>query len=202
MYSSIFCNNIFTYIYNDLASKVPTTRTINNKALSANITLSAADVGASASTHTHSNYVPTTRTINSKALSSNISLTASDVGAATSNHEHKIQYELIVKDDNRTTSQTSHSFELNTYQDKSLDDYNIFWIYIATYVDGIWWYQTLGLQLLYDFNQGYAFNGYTTLSSNNYWFSVKKQNSKKVLIDTNYYGRFAFYITSFIIIDI
>lgn len=51
---------------------VPTSRTINNKALSSNISLSASDVGA----------VPTSRTINSKALSSNISLSASDVGAA------------------------------------------------------------------------------------------------------------------------
>ena len=50
---------------------VPTTRTVNSKALSSNITLTAADVNA----------VPTTRTVNSKALSSNITLSASDVGA-------------------------------------------------------------------------------------------------------------------------
>ena len=50
---------------------VPTTRTVNSKALSSNITLTAADVSA----------VPTTRTVNSKALSSNITLTAADVGA-------------------------------------------------------------------------------------------------------------------------
>ena len=50
---------------------VPTTRTVNSKALSSNISLTASDVGA----------VPTTRTVNSKALSSNISLTASDVSA-------------------------------------------------------------------------------------------------------------------------
>ena len=50
---------------------VPTSRTINNKALSSNITLTASDVSA----------VPTTRTVNNKALSSNITLTAADVGA-------------------------------------------------------------------------------------------------------------------------
>lgn len=50
---------------------VPTTRTVNKKALSANITLGASDVGA----------VPTSRTVNGKALSSNITLSASDVGA-------------------------------------------------------------------------------------------------------------------------
>lgn len=52
-------------------SAVPTTRKVNNKALSSDITLSASDVSA----------VPTTRTVNSKALSSNIALTASDVSA-------------------------------------------------------------------------------------------------------------------------
>lgn len=57
-----------TYIAN---STVPPTRKVNNKALSADISLAASDVGA----------VPTTRTVNSKALSSNISLTAADVGA-------------------------------------------------------------------------------------------------------------------------
>ena len=49
---------------------VPTTRTVNSKALSSDITLTASDVSA----------VPTTRTINSKALSSDITLTASDIG--------------------------------------------------------------------------------------------------------------------------
>lgn len=50
---------------------VPTSRTINNKALSADISLNASDVDA----------VPTTRTVNNKALSEDISLSASDVGA-------------------------------------------------------------------------------------------------------------------------
>ena len=55
-------------------SAVPTSRTVNGKALSANISLSASDVSA----------VPTSRTVNGKALSANISLTASDVGALSS----------------------------------------------------------------------------------------------------------------------
>ena len=54
-------------------SAVPTTRKVNNKALSADITLSASDVSA----------VPTTRTVNNKALSADITLTASDVGAVS-----------------------------------------------------------------------------------------------------------------------
>ena len=37
----------------DISGKVPTSRTVNSKALSSNITLSASDVGAAASSHTH-----------------------------------------------------------------------------------------------------------------------------------------------------
>ena len=51
---------------------VPTSRTINGKDLSGNVTLTAANVGA----------VPTSRTVNGHALSSNVTLTAADVGAA------------------------------------------------------------------------------------------------------------------------
>lgn len=50
---------------------VPSTRTVNNKALSGDITLSASDVSA----------VPTTRKVNNKALSADITLSASDIGA-------------------------------------------------------------------------------------------------------------------------
>ena len=77
---------------------VPKTRTVNNKALSEDISLTAADVGADATgaatsavsnhnsdTNAHSsvlaNYVKGTRKINNKALSSDISLSANDVGA-------------------------------------------------------------------------------------------------------------------------
>lgn len=56
----------------NLGGYVPTSRTINNKVLTGNISLSASDVGA----------VPTSRTVNGKALSGNITLSASDVGAS------------------------------------------------------------------------------------------------------------------------
>lgn len=55
----------------DLLSYVPTSRTINGKSLTGNISLTASDVGA----------VPTSRTINGNALSANITLDADDVGA-------------------------------------------------------------------------------------------------------------------------
>ena len=89
----------------DASDYVKTTRTINNKALSSDITLSASDVSALPSDTTYvssvngnsgaitgiattsdlSGYVPTTRKVNNKALSSDISLTASDVGALADN---------------------------------------------------------------------------------------------------------------------
>ena len=59
-----------TYTASDVGA-VPTTRTVNNKALSANISLTASDVSA----------VPTSRTVNGKALSGNITLSATDVKA-------------------------------------------------------------------------------------------------------------------------
>lgn len=59
-----------TYTASEVGA-VPTTRTVNNKALSANISLVASDVGA----------VPTSRTVNGKALSGNITLSATDVKA-------------------------------------------------------------------------------------------------------------------------
>lgn len=109
---------------------VPKTRTINNKALSSNISLTASDVGASASGHSHafsaitskpttlSGYgitdaVPTTRKVNNKALSSNISLTASDVGAATTAQGTKadsaiqgvkVNGTLVTPDSNKTVN--------------------------------------------------------------------------------------------------
>lgn len=64
---------------------VPTTRTVNNKQLNANISLSYLDVGAAPDSHTHNDYVPTTRTINNKQLNANITLSNTDVGAAAKN---------------------------------------------------------------------------------------------------------------------
>ena len=57
---------------------VPTTRTINGKALSSNISLTASDVGA----------VPTSRKVNGRALSSDINITSGDVFAQTTTVEN------------------------------------------------------------------------------------------------------------------
>ena len=66
-----YLDGVSSSIQTQLNGKVPTSRTVNSKALSSNITLSAADVNA----------VPTSRTVNGKPLSSNITLSASDVEA-------------------------------------------------------------------------------------------------------------------------
>src|SRR5699024_2482425 len=71
---------------------VPLTRTVNGKALSSDITLSASDVGARANTWTPTagqvGAVPTTRKVNNKALSADVTLDAGDVGAAEAEHTH------------------------------------------------------------------------------------------------------------------
>lgn len=66
-----YLDGVSSNLQTQIDNKVPTTRTINNKALSSNITLSSSDVNA----------VPTTRKVNNKELSENITLTASDVHA-------------------------------------------------------------------------------------------------------------------------
>lgn len=48
-----YTKGVTSAIQTQLNGKVPTSRTVNGKALSANITLSASDVGAAASGHTH-----------------------------------------------------------------------------------------------------------------------------------------------------
>ena len=57
---------------------VPATRTVNGKALSSNISLTASDVGA----------VPTSRKVNGRALSSDINITSGDVFAQTTTVEN------------------------------------------------------------------------------------------------------------------
>lgn len=57
--SDLKIKGLDTAAYHPESYFVPATRTINNKALSANISLTASDVGAAASSHTHS-YLPLT----------------------------------------------------------------------------------------------------------------------------------------------
>ena len=108
-----FATDTHTHTYSDVGAAssghthsnyVPTSRTINSKALTSNITLSYSDVGAlsaataipstytdvgaASASHTHSGYVPTSRKVAGKALTSDITLTYSDVSAASASHTH------------------------------------------------------------------------------------------------------------------
>lgn len=62
-------------------SAVPTTRTVNGKALSSNISLSASDVGAASSSHTH-NYLP----LSGGTVTGDINIKKNDIDAALSNN--------------------------------------------------------------------------------------------------------------------
>ncbi len=76
-------------------SAVPTTRKVNNKALSADITLDAADVSA----------VPTTRKVNNKALSADVTLSAADVSAVPTSR--KVNNKALSADITLTASDVS-----------------------------------------------------------------------------------------------
>lgn len=68
-----------------ISGKVPTSRTVNGKALSADITLSASDVGAAAASH--GNHVPATQTASNKVFLRNdntwATVTPGNIGAYT-----------------------------------------------------------------------------------------------------------------------
>ena len=76
--SSTSTNPVQNKIVNSaLAEKVPSTRTVNGKSLAANISLTASDVGASVSGHTHDDRYYTESEINSKLS-----------GKANTSHKH------------------------------------------------------------------------------------------------------------------
>ena len=86
-------------LYQDV-EVVMETRTVNNKALSSNISLDADDVGA----------VPTARTVNGKALSSNITLDANDVGAVADTQGTVVDYLDVFA----STAGNSNKLRINT----------------------------------------------------------------------------------------
>lgn len=73
-----------------ITDAVPASRTVNSKSLSANISLSASDVGAAASSH--GNHVPTVQTASNKIFLRNDNtwqtVAPSNIGAAESSHNH------------------------------------------------------------------------------------------------------------------
>ncbi|CRL65383.1 phage tail protein [Proteus vulgaris] len=111
-------------------SRVPSTRKVNNKPLSADITLTAGDVGAATpaqvneaktaasnaqtaanNANTNANgRVPNTRKVNGKPLSADISLSASDVGSVSSNQVFGLNQKYI----NETSKRIINTIYTNT----------------------------------------------------------------------------------------
>ena len=100
-----------------LSDYVPTTRTVNNKALTSNVTLNLDDV-SDGSSRKLSDYVPSSRTVNSKSLSSNITLSLDDVADGSSrklsDYETKINLKEGAYVDVDETTMTSSSTNIPT----------------------------------------------------------------------------------------
>lgn len=77
-----------TNLQSTLDSKVPTTRTINNKSLSANITLSASDIGAASSTHDHNSVYYTQSQVDTKLSGKSDKTHNHDSDYADIDHNH------------------------------------------------------------------------------------------------------------------
>ena len=89
-----YLDGVSSNVQTQLNNKVPTTRKINSKPLSSDITLNASDVNA----------VPTTRKINGKALSADITLSATDVNALPSSTTIPSKTSQLTNDSNFVTS--------------------------------------------------------------------------------------------------
>jgi hypothetical protein len=87
-----------TNLQTTLDGKVPTSRTVNGKALTSNITLSASDVGASATGHNH-NYEYYTQSQVDTKLS----------GKSDTTHNHDAKYEAKNSVSTHNTSTTAHA---------------------------------------------------------------------------------------------
>lgn len=89
-----YLDGVSSNLQTQIDNKVPTTRKVNNKALSGDITLTASDVNA----------VPTIRKINGKALSADITLSATDVNALPSSTTIPSKTSQLTNDSNFVTS--------------------------------------------------------------------------------------------------
>jgi hypothetical protein len=93
-----------TGLTTDLAAKVPTSRTVNGHALSADVTVTAADVSA----------VPTSRTVAGHALSSDVTLADSDITPVTPNDQTGTTYTFVLADGSRLVTGNNASAQTFT----------------------------------------------------------------------------------------
>ena len=91
-----------TNLQTTLDGKVPTSRTVNGKALTSNITLSASDVGAATSSHTHDDRYYTESEVDTKLS-----------GKANSTHTHDDRYYTETEIDTKLAnkSDTTHNHD-------------------------------------------------------------------------------------------
>ena len=100
-----------------LSDYVPTSRTVNSKALSSDITLNLDDI-SDGSSRKLSDYVLTSRTVNSKALSSDITLTLDDVLDGTTRVIPTVNNGTLTIQKNSTTI---NSFTANSSSNVTVD---------------------------------------------------------------------------------
>lgn len=109
-----YLDGVSSNLQTQIDNKVPTTRKINSKPLSSDITLTASDVNA----------VPTTRKINGKALSADITLSATDVNALPSSTTIPSKTSQLTNDSNFVTStQLDNKVDKVTGKGLSTNDY-------------------------------------------------------------------------------
>ena len=111
-----FVKGVKSSIQTQLDGKVPTSRTINGKALTGNIKLSASDVGASASDHNHDTiYAKIDHTHTGYATSNHnhdtvySKLDHTHSGYATSNHNHDTVYSKLGHNHDGVYAPATHS---------------------------------------------------------------------------------------------
>lgn len=80
-----YCKGVTSAIQTQLNGKVPTSRTVNGKALSSNISLSYGDVGAAAASHSHS-YLP----LSGGTVTGVVSITNTTASSSTSTGALKV----------------------------------------------------------------------------------------------------------------
>ena len=96
-----------TNLQSTLDGKVPTSRTINSKPLTANVTLSASDVGAAPSTHDHDDRYYTESEIDQKLADKSDKTHNHDSSYAAKDHSHD-DYALSEVLDGHTTNSDIH----------------------------------------------------------------------------------------------
>ena len=110
-----------TNLQSTLDGKVPASRTINSKPLSANITLSASDVGAASSTHNHDDRYYTETEIDSKLNGKSDKTHNHDSVYAAKDHNHSGVYAVEGHNHDDDYAAKSHNHDDRYYTESEVD---------------------------------------------------------------------------------